>query len=39
MGVTQHQHSAATVRELFNLLMLRGSIGKPGAGACPVRGH
>ena len=39
MGITQHQHSVATVRELVNVLMLRGNIGKPGAGACPVRGH
>jgi len=39
MGITQHQHSVATVRELLNILMLRGNIGKPGAGACPVRGH
>jgi molybdopterin-dependent oxidoreductase alpha subunit len=39
MGITQHQHSIATVRELVNLLLMRGNIGKPGAGACPVRGH
>tara|TARA_R110001583_G_scaffold10782_7_gene49581 strand:- start:11893 stop:14172 length:2280 start_codon:yes stop_codon:yes gene_type:complete len=39
MGITQHRHSVATVRELINVLMLRGNIGKPGAGACPVRGH
>ncbi|WP_159819580.1 FdhF/YdeP family oxidoreductase [Colwellia sp. 20A7] len=39
MGITQHRHSVATVRELVNVLMLRGNIGKPGAGACPVRGH
>ena len=39
MGITQHQHSVATVRELVNVLMLRGNIGKPGAGACPVRGN
>lgn len=39
MGITQHQHSVATVRELVNVLMLRGNIGKPGTGACPVRGH
>jgi len=39
MGITQHQHSVATVRELINVLMLRGNIGKPGTGACPVRGH
>jgi molybdopterin-dependent oxidoreductase alpha subunit len=39
MGITQHRHSVATVRELINVLMLRGNIGKAGAGACPVRGH
>lgn len=39
MGITQHRHSVATVRELINVLLLRGNIGKPGAGACPVRGH
>ncbi len=39
MGVTQHRHSVPTVHEIVNLLLLRGNIGKPGAGACPVRGH
>ena len=39
MGITQHQHSVATVQELINVLLLRGNIGKAGAGACPVRGH
>jgi len=39
MGITQHQHSVAMIQELLNVLMLRGNIGKPGAGACPVRGH
>lgn len=39
MGITQHRHSVDTVRELVNVLMLRGNIGKAGAGACPVRGH
>ncbi|GAB3098416.1 FdhF/YdeP family oxidoreductase [Aestuariicella hydrocarbonica] len=39
MGITQHRHSVATVRELVNLLLMKGNIGKPGAGACPVRGH
>ena len=39
MGITQHRHSVATVRELINVLLLRGNIGKSGAGACPVRGH
>jgi molybdopterin-dependent oxidoreductase alpha subunit len=39
MGITQHKHSVATVQMIVNLLMLRGNLGKPGAGACPVRGH
>ena len=39
MGITQHQHSVITIQELINVLLLRGNIGKPGAGACPVRGH
>lgn len=39
MGITQHHHSVATIHEIVNLLSLRGNIGKPGAGACPVRGH
>ena len=39
MGVTQHRHSVATVREIANLLFLRGHIGRPGAGLCPVRCH
>lgn len=39
MGVTQHRNGVDNVRELVNLLLLRGSIGKPGAGTCPVRGH
>ena len=39
MGVTQHKHSVATVREIANLLFLRGHIGREGAGLCPVRGH
>ncbi|MEE7447418.1 CbbBc protein [Methylobacterium radiotolerans] len=39
MGVTQHKHSVATIREIANLLFLRGHIGRPGAGLCPVRGH
>ncbi|SEL02916.1 oxidoreductase alpha (molybdopterin) subunit [Colwellia chukchiensis] len=39
MGITQHQHSVATVQELINVLLLRGNIGRKGAGACPVRGH
>ena len=39
MGITQHQHSVATIQMINNLLMLRGNIGRAGAGACPVRGH
>ncbi|MFD0935012.1 CbbBc protein, partial [Methylobacterium trifolii] len=39
MGVTQHRHSVATIREMTNLMLLRGHIGRPGAGLCPVRGH
>lgn len=39
MGLTQHRHAVPTIREIVNFLMLRGNLGKPGAGACPVRGH
>ena len=39
MGLTQHRRGTETVRMLANLLLLRGNIGKPGAGICPVRGH
>ncbi|MDX1755512.1 MAG: FdhF/YdeP family oxidoreductase [Marinobacter sp.] len=39
MGVTQHRHSVPTVQEIVNLQLLRGNIGKPGAGVSPVRGH
>jgi molybdopterin-dependent oxidoreductase alpha subunit len=39
MGLTQHKHAVATIREIVNLLLLRGNIGRPGAGACPIRGH
>ncbi len=39
MGLTQHTHAVATIGEITNLLLLRGMIGKPGAGVCPVRGH
>ncbi|MQB20788.1 CbbBc protein [Agrobacterium tumefaciens] len=39
MGVTQHKHSVAIVREITNLMLLRGNVGRPGAGLCPVRGH
>lgn len=39
MGLTQHPHAVATIQDVVNLILLRGSIGKPGAGLCPVRGH
>ncbi|MBG6054235.1 formate dehydrogenase major subunit [Salinibacterium sp. CAN_S4] len=39
MGLTQQKKSVETLKELINLLLLRGNIGKPGAGASPIRGH
>ncbi|MBD9396459.1 FdhF/YdeP family oxidoreductase [Pseudomonas sp. PDM11] len=39
MGITQHVHSVATIQEIVNLQLLRGNLGRPGAGLCPVRGH
>jgi molybdopterin-dependent oxidoreductase alpha subunit len=39
MGVTQHTDAVATIQDIVNLHLLRGSIGRPGAGLCPVRGH
>ena len=39
MGLTQHRHAVATIREIVNTMLLRGSIGRRGAGLCPVRGH
>jgi len=39
MGLTQHTSAVNTIRDIVNLTLLRGSIGKPGAGLCPVRGH
>lgn len=39
MGLTQHKHGVANVREITNLLLLGGHLGRPGAGLCPVRGH
>ncbi len=39
MGVTQHTDAVATIQDIVNLHLLRGQIGKPGAGLCPVRGH
>ncbi len=39
MGLTQHRNAVATIEEVMNFLFLKGNIGRPGAGACPVRGH
>lgn len=39
MGLTQHKNAVATIQEVMNFLLLRGNIGRPGAGPCPVRGH
>jgi molybdopterin-dependent oxidoreductase alpha subunit len=39
MGLTQHKKAVPTIKEIANLLLLRGNIGKPGAGASPIRGH
>jgi molybdopterin-dependent oxidoreductase alpha subunit len=39
LGLTQHEHGVDTVREVVNLLLLRGNIGRAGAGPCPIRGH
>ncbi|HEX4159503.1 MAG TPA: FdhF/YdeP family oxidoreductase [Rhizomicrobium sp.] len=39
MGVTQHKHGVESVKMIVNLLLLRGNIGKPGAGISPIRGH
>ncbi|KQQ46124.1 formate dehydrogenase [Rhizobium sp. Leaf311] len=39
MGLTQHRYGVDNVQTLINLLLMRGNIGKPGAGICPVRGH
>jgi molybdopterin-dependent oxidoreductase alpha subunit len=39
MGITQHRNSVATIREIVNFLLLRGNIGRPGAGPSPIRGH
>ncbi|MHA4850104.1 FdhF/YdeP family oxidoreductase [Rhodococcus sp. MSC1_016] len=39
MGLTQQTHGVATIEEAVNLLLMRGMIGKSGAGVCPVRGH
>jgi molybdopterin-dependent oxidoreductase alpha subunit len=39
MGLTQHKNAVANIQEIVNLMLLRGQLGKPGAGFCPVRGH
>jgi molybdopterin-dependent oxidoreductase alpha subunit len=39
LGLTQHEHGVDTVGEIVNLLLLRGNIGREGAGPCPIRGH
>lgn len=39
MGLTQHKFGVGNIQEVVNLLLLRGNMGRPGAGACPVRGH
>jgi len=39
MGLTQHKNGVATIKEYINLLLVKGAIGKPNAGTCPVRGH
>ena len=39
MGITQHARGTGTVQQMANLLLMRGNMGKPGAGICPVRGH
>ncbi len=39
MGLTQQTHAVACIQEVVNLLLLRGQLGRPGAGVCPVRGH
>ena len=39
MGLTQHKNAVANIKENVNLMLLRGQLGKPGAGLCPVRGH
>jgi molybdopterin-dependent oxidoreductase alpha subunit len=39
MGLTQHRDSVPAIREIVNFLLLRGNVGRPGAGVCPVRGH
>ncbi|GLI23716.1 molybdopterin-dependent oxidoreductase alpha subunit [Xanthobacter flavus] len=39
MGITQHRHGTKNVQQIANLALLRGNVGREGAGICPVRGH
>jgi molybdopterin-dependent oxidoreductase alpha subunit len=39
MGLTQHENSVAIIQDVVNFMLLRGNLGRPGAGVCPVRGH
>ncbi len=39
LGITQHEFAVDTIREIVNLLLLRGNLGRKGAGVCPIRGH
>ena len=39
MGITQHRNSVTTIKEIVNVALLQGNLGRPGAGLCPVRGH
>ena len=39
MGLTQHKHAVVTIQEIVNLMLVRGNVGRKGAGLCPVRGH
>jgi molybdopterin-dependent oxidoreductase alpha subunit len=39
LGVTQQEHAVDTVREIVNVLLMRGNLGREGAGPCPIRGH
>jgi molybdopterin-dependent oxidoreductase alpha subunit len=39
MGITQHRSGTSNVQQIANLLLLRGNMGRPGAGICPLRGH
>ncbi|HPR33906.1 MAG TPA: FdhF/YdeP family oxidoreductase, partial [Prolixibacteraceae bacterium] len=39
LGITHHRNSIETLREMINLMLMKGNVGRPGAGLCPVRGH